>query len=291
VLSLLAATACLLGLPHWQPSGDALWAQVVRRSEWWSIDQAGSVGQTLLFGLGSAQCFLCYQIYHLRRHRSDDYHGAYQVWWWALFPASGLAIANMGVPTQLLAFLVQPLEPSSGLGLWSALTLSVAGCLILGLAVRLYYEVSDSRWSTVGLVAAAIAFVGYTAVAVNARFDLGLPRQWDAVLQPSAWWLIANVLLTCTLLFYLSYVYRDVLGHVAVAAEDPLVKAVTPPAVTPPVVEKPLSGESQSKNQRATSGDSTPGAVVATAAAVEEESPLETQDNGILARRKRRRAA
>jgi len=285
VTCLLAVSVFLLVLPNWQPAGDSLWAEALRRTEWWSIDQAGSLGQTLLLGLGAAHCLLCYQIYHLRRHRSDDYHGAYQVWWWALGPAMGLAIANMMVPAQLLGFLWQALVPQLGLTLWSVLTISAAGAMIVGLTVRLYYELRESWGSVLGLVCTALAFTGYVVLACNAQFEVWTPAAWGAWLQPAGWWLMANGFLASTLLVYLNYVHRDVLGSIIRTVDDSQGNTAQRESI-----ESVVAAETATNPELPRGG-------AAVKPALENDYETETAtlidppENGILARRKRRRVA
>jgi hypothetical protein len=186
-------------------------ASALGKRQWWSIEEPGSLGQLVLLFLSISNVALCYQIYHLRRHRNDDYHGAYQIWKWAVIPATLIAIAGTSVPAAMLGFLAAAALPESMSLLGTGLTLGVSGVIISGLLTRLYFEVRDSRVATGFLAATGVMLLMCLVLSWNRQTQFWTLPDVD-ILKSSGWWLLSVTMTNGMLLSYFGFVYRDVLG-------------------------------------------------------------------------------
>lgn len=192
----------------------SFWVALLSRVEWWSIEQPGSLGQMFLLVISLFNAGLCYQIYHLRRHRSDDYHGAYQVWKWALIPAVGLAVVGTTVPAAMLGHFVTAFIPLTMAEIGTGVVLGVAGVVLSALLVRLYFEVHECRTATVFLGTTAISLIVCLTLTWNQLADFWKPPM-NSLFSPTSWWLLTVTMGYGMLLNYFGYVYRDVIGGVS----------------------------------------------------------------------------
>ncbi|MBL8890730.1 MAG: hypothetical protein JNL67_12195 [Planctomycetaceae bacterium] len=210
LLSTFAVALTFFCLPF-NSSMEGVWSEFFNRPDWWLIEQPGSLGQMFLLNLSVFNMALCYQIYHLRRHRSDDYHGAFQVWKWALVPLAIVAFAGASVPAEILASILENVVPSESTSVRYAVILGSIGVFTACMLARIYFEVRESRWATIFLMATAIFMLMFLGLAWNEHAAMWqLPSM--NVLRPSCWWLLSVAMAHGLLLTYFGYVYNDVVG-------------------------------------------------------------------------------
>ena len=125
----------------------------------------GGVDQWLATCLLLIGAFVAYQIWSMRRYKSNDYRGAYQVWLWM---AAGLLLASLEVNAHLSVFLDHYLASEFG---WTRPTRYVTwshvlmvGCGMILLA-RLMLEQRRSQSALLTMLLAAGCFVGQFAYA------------------------------------------------------------------------------------------------------------------------------
>ncbi len=290
VASALAIAVGLLLLPLPVTGADSFWTALFSRPEWWSIEHPGSLGQMFLMMLSVFNVGLCYQIYHLRRHRGDDYHGAYQIWRWATLPAVVLAVMGTTVPAAILGFFLGALIPAQFTALGTGLVLGVGGVFLTALLARLYFEIRESRWATVFLGATTItAMISLTLIWNRIADVWTLPS--NSFLSPTSWWLMSVASAYGMLLSYFGYVYRDVVGEVGGAANAAAMdheQGSDDIEESQPVTSKSLA----STNDLRSSPTNTPRPSSPVIEDTEVERIREGQGAGeILSRRKRRRVA
>lgn len=218
LLSTMAISLAFFCLPL-NASSDGRWVAILSRAEWWSIEQPGSLGQMFLLNLSVINVIICYQIYHLRRHRCDDYHGAFQVWKWALVPLVIIALAGASVPAQIITSVLESSIPAESANVRIGLILGVVGVISVGLLARLYFEVRESRWATVFLVTTGIFLTAFLGLAWNDHAKLWqLPSV--SAFRASCWWLMSVTMAHGLLLTYFGFVYNDVIGKLAVESSN-----------------------------------------------------------------------
>jgi len=188
----------------------------------WSLAVAGSFSQMFLLTLGIASLVLVYQIYLLRKHRSDDYLGSYQVWLWVL-PAVGFyALANVASLQALVQLLTDDLALLQSPLLGSMVYFLFPSLIIATCATRCFFEIKESTVATVFLMFAAV--LGVLSLGLAARRPLGF-ADVPAIANlpndlPLALWFVASAAFTSCLLTYLSYVHKDVMGLIQHTALD-----------------------------------------------------------------------
>ena len=152
---------------------------------------------------------VAFQIYLLRKHRRDDYQGHYAVWLWgavfALLTASDLGI-GWG------AWAIESLGGSLGLPPWGVTLWMVAPTL--GIAVRLGFEVRESRGS---LVLLALTTLGTICGLLSARY-LGDTAVVARVVATTV--LVGSLGAGCFSLWHLRFVVAQVHDHGATLIGD-----------------------------------------------------------------------
>jgi len=273
-------------------SGNVDWLRpLLSNRHWWSPSIAGSLGQLFVMGLGVLSTILCFQIYHLRRHRGDDYHGAYRIWLWLLPGLGCLAVTNVPVVQEGTAWLGQYLMSNlAAVGLAPSAILAVAIVLLFLVTLRLFYEMRESKSAVAFLLVAALLTGGYLILrhATAVGWDLATePQAISLSGVPSAAtsvWLLIMVAQTSALLGYLGYLHRDVLGLIAhnpVPQTDEAGVAETSPDQTP---EDEVNGDHRPVVQPAP-------AITAGQRVADADPPRDEQPRGPLSERVKRQAA
>lgn len=189
-------------------------ASILANRELWSLHVSGSFSQLFLITIGVANCFWIRQIYLLRRHRGDDYHGRYQLWLWLAPVAMLLAVANVPAVARMCELMYQASGASAYRVALRSLVFFAALVGVIAIAIRGFWEVRESWLSVTFLMVASLAAIGSWALAPSSPLGLEtLPlfAQWPADIG-QALWLLACVSYLSSLMFYLSFVHRDVLG-------------------------------------------------------------------------------
>jgi hypothetical protein len=150
-------------------------------------------------------------IYHLRRHKLDDYRGRYRIWVWTI-PA--LALASVDAATGLHIAVGRALVELSrttwaGETLWWMMT--VGGSFAL-LGLRMLVEMRRCKAAVATLLLAAANY------AVGGSFQFDLIRLDDGLLTAmtaTSTVLLGHVLIVMTTAIYSRYVYREAQGLIA----------------------------------------------------------------------------
>jgi len=150
-------------------------------------------------------------IFHLRRHKLDDFRGRYRVW---IAASCGLVVASLDVATGLHSALAVWLVEATGTpivgdgNIWWLLTVGL-GFFLLG--SRILFELRESRAAMTSLVLAA---AGYSVAAViNFRAIPLLQDPWLRSLAYSSSLLVAHFMILVAVLSYARFVYLDSQGR------------------------------------------------------------------------------
>ncbi len=123
-----------------------------------SLSGAGSISRWFSSFLLMLTGMASLQIYAMRRHRCDDYHGAYQVWLW-ISVLLILASVNFVVDFRAIVESLGKLAGFSGNSSFSILLLAKFVALT-GLVVRGIVEIRASRTAVIGVI---LVWVAYTS--------------------------------------------------------------------------------------------------------------------------------
>lgn len=182
-----------------------------RAKEVFSFTKQGSLAQwfctTLLMIAGLAS----FQVYALRRHRSDDYVGTYKLWFWMallfLFASLNSAVGLHQLATHAAGTLIgSELAP----GGWVFVSLTLIAILVL--AIRMTIEVQKSRVATAGVILVSLAFASATLIHVPQ-----IKTPLESVVEPAYGniLLVGNSLLLLTVFLYARFVYFRAQGILA----------------------------------------------------------------------------
>ncbi len=161
--------------------------------------------------LGSA-AVVCLQVYHLRKHRCDDYRGSYRLWFWAsIVFLVGSVAATVGLGQLLQNVLTATIGYLPSIG--PIPILMVAACLVLTVIVMFgLWETRASRGSTALIVVAWLAGSG--------SIFSTIPRVRDRIAEANLSLMAANtwpLFAVCAFLAVLTYA-----RHVYLAANGML---------------------------------------------------------------------
>jgi len=268
------------------------WALSSSPAELLDAGRPGSLAQVGLQSIAILNWVLAFQIFHLRRHREDDYHGVYQVWWWCLWPLAIVSLLSSGMVAEVILAIVSACMPAEWIvtATWFVLLSAAA---VAGLLVpRLFAELRECLTARVFLCFAAFAAVGFAVVRTAGTYE------WSAgtailLTSPLEWWILFNVFSFACLLTTLSYVSSDVAGQVEAMGRETegTVGEVAEQTVGIP---QEASREGATRDVVGLTEVSGTAAVVQSAAATvldESGSSGEHSDATLLQRRKRRRVA
>lgn len=211
-LTLSAAALILLAPVINQQMPDSGRSLSVDPLELLDAGRSGSLAQVGLQTVAILNWVLAYQIFHLRRHREDDYHGVYQVWWWCLWPLGIVSLLSSGTVAELLLVVLKAWYPVEWLATttWGVLA---AGVVIAGLLVpRLFGDLKECLTARVFLCLATVAAVGFAGVRVATNFD-ALAGTTSLLTTTIEWWVLMNVFTFACLQSALSFVATDVMGQ------------------------------------------------------------------------------
>lgn len=182
-----------------------------RAREVFSFTEQGSLAQwfsTTLLMLGGMASL---QVYALRRHRSDDYVGAYKLWFWIalllLFASLNSAVGLHQLAVHAAGTLIGSQMAPGG---WGFVGLTIAGILLV--ATRMIVEVRQSRVATAGVVLVSLAFCSATLIHIpEIKSPLG------SAVEPAYGNLlvVGNAILLLTVFLYARFVYFRAQGILA----------------------------------------------------------------------------
>lgn len=275
------------------------WRLTAEVSDLLDPSRSGSLAQVGLQTIALMNWLLAYQIFHLRRHREDDYHGVYQIWWWCLWPLGLASMLSSGAISELLVGLVSALYPVEWVATTTWALLSV-GLLSGGILVpRLFCELRESWSARAFLIGLTLSAAGFATVRTTTQFE-GWQVPGVFLTTPLDWWVLLNVFTFACLLTTLSYVSADVFGQRSAEADEaesgmgePLVATIEQgrgdaaegngKVRSVPVARGTVNHGSESGAEQARS--------TGQVAVPEQSDGVEDVEANLLQRRKRRRAA
>jgi hypothetical protein len=254
--------------------------------------RSGSLAQVGLQTIAVLNWVLAYQIFHLRRHREDDYHGVYQVWWWCLWPLGIVSLLSSGAVAELLLAVLKAWYPAE----WLAATtwgVVATGVVIAGFLVpRLFAELKECLPGRVFLVLATVSAVGFAVVRVATNFD-ALAGTAALLTTTIEWWVLLNVFSFACLQSALSFVATDVMGQRDAVSESS--RESERDSTESGVRRGESVGSERSSNDVARQTEPAMDAAErrdsSSVQVGESEGSVEESDANLLQRRKRRRAA
>jgi hypothetical protein len=211
-LALIAGVQSLYGYVSLLP--DDHW---LRAADSWDVERAGGLASWCSSVFLLTASLLGWQIYRLRRHRSDDYWGRYRVWVWV---SPLLLGASLSVGTHLhhdvMAAAVAYGQSAVFVEPQMVLTVLPAALWLL-VALRLLWEVRESRAAWTSLMGVLLAVTTAPVIRVFASAELfALPT----VLTVSSLNMLGHLALLMTVASYSRYVYLDAHGLLAVRSQS-----------------------------------------------------------------------
>lgn len=182
------------------------------------VSSPGSLGQGLCVALMTGAAVTSILIYSLRRHKIDDYRGAYGIWLWVTLLLTVLSIAEYTGASGLLESLAARYAP---VGLLASLPLAIHSAIALGALLflaRLGAEMQQCRLAlaVMGLLLGAVGLV----VALEAGWrPQGI--DWPEELLAFHARLASRGLLFLMLLVYGRFTRLDALGAIQVRERKP----------------------------------------------------------------------
>ena len=205
--ALIAAVQALYG--HVSKSPHDHWLRAAASLD---VESAGGLASwcSSLFLLAAAVQGI--QIYRLRRHRSDDYRGRYRVWIWVspLLLAASLTVGTH-LHHDLLAVAAARSQVVASLEPRILLTILPVALWLL-VALRLLWEVRESRAAWTALVCASLSLMSALVIGLLAPTELfSLPK----ALTISSLNMVGHLTILMTVASYSRHVYLDAHGLLA----------------------------------------------------------------------------
>jgi hypothetical protein len=179
------------------------------------LDAEGSLGTWFSSFLLTVSAGVACIVYSLRRHRVDDYRGAYRIWIWAALVWFLMAIDEAGSLhegfKELMA-LVIGLRLSGDGSLWWVLAY---GLVLAVVGTGLLLEMRECRSSSAALLAAG----GSYALAVAVQLEWLMPHSGArGILVEECAEMVGDLLVLMAMMLHARYVLRDIEGLVPVRA-------------------------------------------------------------------------
>ena len=173
------------------------------------LDSEGSLGAWFSSLLLLASGLMSLLVWSLRRHRLDDYHGRYRIWFWAAATWFMMSLDESCSLHEGFKEMMTHLTGQRLLGDGSVWWI-MAYCLVLGtVGLRLLLEMRICRSSTAALVLTGVAWV----VAVAAQVEGILPRTGArGVMVEEACEMLGDVLLLLAMTLHARFVIFEVEG-------------------------------------------------------------------------------
>lgn len=175
-----------------------------------TIDDSNSIAVWLTSSLFITGSILSWQIYLLRRHRSDDYRGTYRIWLWA---ACVFMLASLDATTRFHVFVDRLIRFSAGDALIDHANpwwLVVAWVMFAVIAIRMLFELRESIACRFMLAGAFTAYMLSTLISINTLETEPLVERTFAEMITL---LAGHVFVVQTLLCYGCFIYRDAHGE------------------------------------------------------------------------------
>ncbi len=197
----------LEGLYHWMPR--VAHATTDGRVAAFDLDGEGSLAATFSsFQLLMAAAFSLV-VYHLRRHRLDDYHGRYRIWIWGAVCWTVMAIDESGSLHEGFKELMVYLTGHRLFGDGSVWWVAAYGLVLSVVGLRLMMDMLEYPVSAATLVLSGVVLV----VAVISQLDLFMPESGArGVMVEEGLEMLGNQLLLLALAMHTRFLVRDIKG-------------------------------------------------------------------------------
>jgi len=206
----------------------------------------GSLASWLSTALLTAAAVTAWVVYGIRKHRADDYHGRYRIWFLAASAWLFLGMDEAASLHEALRDLAVGLSGEHGIGHGSIWWLGVFGLVLGFVGLRLVLEMRECRLSTTLLLACGLTYAAAAAVLLNGELHW-FPQLAgaEAVMAEEGLTMTANLLLLTSQLLHARYVVLEAEGEITPRAAKPkkekapkaLAKSAKEPAAKEPAVK------------------------------------------------------
>lgn len=182
------------------------------------LDSEGSLGAWFSSLVLLASSLTALLVWSLRRHRLDDYHGRYRIWFWA---AACWCVMSIDEACSLHEGFKEMMSHLTGTRIYGdgSLWWVMAYGVVLGtVGIRLTLEMRSCRASTAALVLAGICWV----VAIVAQVEAIMPRTGArGVMVEEGCEMLGDLLLLLSMTVHARYIIRDVQGADGASEQKP----------------------------------------------------------------------
>lgn len=202
----------------------------------------GSLASWLSTALLTAAAVTAWVVYGIRKHRADDYHGRYRIWFLAASAWLFLGMDEAASLHEALRDLAVGLSGEHGIGHGSIWWLGVFSLALGFVGLRLALEMRECRLSTTFIITSALLYSAAAVVLLNGELHW-FPQLAgaEAVMLEEGLTMTANLLLLTSQLVHARYVVLEAEGEIAPRAAKPkkekASKVVTKSAQESPVKE------------------------------------------------------
>ncbi|MBA4019676.1 MAG: hypothetical protein C0483_21135 [Pirellula sp.] len=176
----------------------------------------GSLASWLSTALLTAAAVTAWVVYGVRKHRADDYHGRYRIWFLAASAWLFLGMDEAASLHEALRDLAVGLSGEHGIGHGSVWWLGVFGLVLGFVGLRLALEMRECRLSTTLLLACGLVYSAAAVVLLNGELNW-FPQVAgiDAVMLEEGLTMTANLLLLTSQLVHARYVVLEAEGEIS----------------------------------------------------------------------------
>lgn len=200
----------------------------------------GSLASWLSTALLTAAAVTAWVVYGIRKHRADDYHGSYRIWFLAACAWLFLGMDEAASLHEALRDLAVGLSGEHGVGHGSIWWLGIFSLVLGFVGLRLVLEMRECRLSTTLLLISGLAYSAAAVVLLNGELHW-FPQLAgaEAVMTEEGLTMTANLLLLTSQLVHARYVVLEAEGEITPRAAKPkkekapktVVKSTKEPAV------------------------------------------------------------
>lgn len=182
----------------------------------------GNLASWLSTALLTAAAVTAWVVYGIRKHRADDYHGRYRIWFVAASAWLFLGMDEAASLHEALRDLAVGLSGEHGIGQGSVWWLGVFGLVLGFVGLRLALEMRECRLSTTLLLMCALVYSAAAVVLLNGEMHW-FPQLAgaEAVMLEEGLTMTANLLLLTSQLVHARYVVLEAEGEISPRVAKP----------------------------------------------------------------------
>lgn len=213
----------------------------------------GSLASWLTTTLLTAAAFTAWIVYGVRKHRADDYHGRYRIWFAAALAWFYLGVDESASLHEAIRDVAVGLSGQVGLGAGSVWWLGAYTVVFGFVGVRLALEMRECRTSTTIFLLAGLVYLTAAVQLINGELHwFTLPPGVDALMLERGLILSAALLLVAAHLVHARYVVLEAAGEITARPAKPK-KEKAPKAAKPAkeAVAKAAAKEKQGADDEA----------------------------------------